>query len=365
MKIHLMDPGLAGRAGHHPDLDLGLARWLVAAGHELRVYAHAAVDAQIQRAFETVAPLQPLFRSRPYLNPQRHDPYAGELLVYQGQSRLLVEDLRGLPAADLWLWPTMMAAQLKACAMAQPRTNVVGCVHTPVVSEEYPNGTIWWRDAFLTAQRVGMALRLGAFEPEHRYEYLPLMPDGNFQVFPWYFEGILSKTPRTALRRIGFFGHQRGEKGGSLIPDLLEALLSRGYHVTVQNSGGGPGMPARRGLTLLGHVPDLAAEIARCDLVVLPYVPDRYRRKGSGVLMDALASGIPAVAPFDTAPGRWIDRTGAGTHFVRLNTEQVLAAIEQARSRYGAIAQAAHRVSLGWRAQHGLGRFAQALIGGW
>lgn len=363
MRIHLLDPGLYEPAGHHLDLGLKLARWLAARGHELRVYAHAEVKDEVRKAFAPVAPLQPLFRTGPYLHPQRYDRYAGELMTYQMQSRLLAEDLRSLPDADVWLWPTLMAAQLKACANAGTRARVAGCVHTPVVSEEYPHGTIWWRDALLAAHRSGVRLRLGAFEPEHRYEYLPLTADGAFEVFPCYFEGVPAPAPREKLRTIGFFGHQRVEKGSSLIPALIDALLSQGYQVIVQSSGKEPEPQSRPGLTALGFVPDLAVEIAKCDLVVLPYMPERYRRKGSGILMDALASGVPAVVPFDTTLGRWIDRTGAGTQFVHRQAEPVLGAIEQAQERYPALARAAYQASLMWKAHHGLDRFAQALLG--
>lgn len=363
MRIHLMDPGLSGRAGHHFDLDLKLARQLVAGGHELRVYANASAHDEVRQAFASVAPLEPLFRAGPYARPEQFDLYAGELLAYQSQTRVLAEDLRALPPADIWLWPTLMAGQLKACAVAGAPAQVAACVHTPVVSEESPTGTIWWRDALLAARRARMRLRLGAFEPEHRYDYLPLTTDGAFEVYPCYFEGVPAQAPRRDLRTIGFFGHQRPEKGVSLLPSLVEPLLSRGYQVVVQSSGRQPDLPDHPGLTRLGFVPDLANEIARCDLVVLPYEPERYRRKSSGLLMDALASGVPAVVPFDTAPGRLIDRTGAGAQFVRLEAAQVLAAVEQVRAQYPRIAQAAYQASLNWRKHNGLDRFAQALLG--
>lgn len=364
MRIHLLDPGLQGRAGHHFDLDLRLARQLTAHGHEVRVHAHASVHDEVRQAFESVAPLEPLFRSGPYLRPQQLDPYAGELMAYQTQTRMLAEDLHALASADVWLWPTLMAAQLKACAEVRARALVAGCLHTPVVSEEYPNGTMWWRDALVAANHAQLRLRLGAFEPEHRYEYLPLTTDGAFEMFPCYFEGVPAQAARTDMRTIGFFGQLRVEKGESLIPALVESLLPRGYQLVVQSSGRTMALPDHPGLKTLDFVPNLADEIARCDLVVLPYLPNRYRRKSSGVLMDALASGVPAVVPFDTTLGRWIDRTGAGTQFVRPDVAQVLAAIDQARAHFPRIAQAAFQTSVMWRSRHGFDRFVQAMLGG-
>jgi hypothetical protein len=363
MRIHLLDPGLKVLAGHHFDLDQGLSRYLVEQGHDLHVYAHIGATQQVQTAVQAVAPITPLFRSGPYVDPRQQDPYAGEFVTYQTQSRLLAEDLVKLPDADIWVWPTLTAAQLHASATRNTGAGLAGCVHMPVVSDEYPQGQCWWRDAFLTAQRAGVQLNLGAIEPEHRYEYLPLMPDSRFSVFPSYFEGVAPQIPRKQLRKIGFFGNQRGEKGAALIMDILGPLLSAGYQVVVHDSGGMLRFENRPGLTMLGFVDDLHQEIAQCDLIVLPYQPDRYKSKASGIMMDAIASGIPTVVPFGTALGRWSDRTGAGTQFVQLQTTDIIAAINAARSRYDTIAQSAYDAAIAWQKNHGMARFAQAMLG--
>lgn len=364
MRVNLLDPGLTGQAGHHFDLDLKLARWIAGRGHETRVYAHSKVTGAVRDAFSSVATLEPLFRTDPYVHPYSQDRYAGELITYQGQWQLLSKDLENLQEADVWLWPTITASMLRACATIKTKAQVAGCVHAPAVSEEYPNGTIWWRAALLAAEGASLRLRLGTIEPEQRYEYLPLTTDGAFLLLPSYLEGVQAPAPRERLEKIGFFGHQRGEKGASLIPALVGPLVSSGYQLVVQDSSELVALQDRIGLSVMGFLPDLAEQIALCDLVVLPYQPLRYRRRGSGILMQALASGVPAVVPFDTAPGRLIDQTGAGTQFVDLQAGQVLTAIEQLRKDYPTIAMAAYEASLLWKARHGLQRFAKALIEG-
>lgn len=363
MKIHLMDPGLQGRAGHHFDLDLKLARTLADAGHTLRIYAHAQAAVEVLRAFEPVAPVTPLFHAYPYFDPRKFDPHAGELMAYLHQTRVLAEDLRSVEPAEVWLWPTLTASQLNACASAGTQARVSGCVHTEARTPTQPHGAMWWRHALIAASRARLRLRFGALEDEMRYDYQPLMAEGEFQVFPNFYEGKPLAAPRRELRRIGFFGHQRGEKGGALIPALVNELEAKGYDVVLQDSQQQFKPLAGTRVNVLGFVDDLAREIATCDLVVLPYEPENYRRKASGILLDAFASGVPVVAPFDTLPGRWIERTGAGTQFIRAETAQILAAIEAAARRYDRIAEAAARTAQQWRSRFGVDRFAHAMLG--
>lgn len=363
MNINLMDPGLANVAGHHFDADLKIARTLAEDGHRVRIYAHATASEHVLRAFRSHGEIQPLFRSSVYVDPRQVDPIAGEAIVYLRHSEALAQDLRSTAPADVWLWPTLFAAQLHACAGLSGDTLVAGCVQMDASSEERPNGAMWWRHALIEAKRAGMRLRIGGMEPDHRYEYLPLTADGEFHSFPNFYEGKPSGAPKTSLRTVGFFGHQRGEKGDSMIPALVAKLVAKGCQVILQDSAERFRPQDRASITTLGFVDNLAEEIARCDLVVLPYSPERYRRRGSGILLDALASGVPAVAPFDTIPGRWLERTGAGTQFVRATTPDILAAIDEAERRFPAIAAAAARTSASWRRRFGVKRFVEAMLG--
>ncbi len=62
---------------------------------------------------------------------------------------------------------------------------------------------------------------------------------------------------------------------------------------------------------MLGNLPVEAflRNVARCRLIVLPYVASRYRMRSSGVLSVATGLGIPVVVPAHT----WLsDRIAAG-----------------------------------------------------
>ncbi len=85
------------------------------------------------------------------------------------------------------------------------------------------------------------------------------------------------------MRRIGFFGQQRGEKGVGILPPLVELLLDAGYEVVLHDSKGRLDIGVRPNLTTLGYLDDIVQEIARCDLVVTPYDPVQYHFRLSGI----------------------------------------------------------------------------------
>jgi glycosyltransferase involved in cell wall biosynthesis len=361
MQINLMDPGLVQFAGHHFDIDLRVARALREDGHDVHVYAHRVAADPVVSELSAVAPVTRLFRAGPYEYPNRQDPVAGELLVYNQHSSALAKDLRSVREADLWLWPSIFAPQLHACAIAARGVPVAGCVHTDVRSEEWPSGPMFWRHALLSLQWMKIPLRLGAIEPEHRYGYLPLTTDDRFECFPIPHEGRRRSGVGKELSTIGFLGHQRQEKGTALLSDLIRRLLEEGHRVVLQDSGNRNLLQPHPNLVRTGFVPDIAELIAQCDLVVLPYDPDRYRTKGSGILWESLATGVPVVAPFGTAPGRWIEATGAGTLFSRAGADSIMDAIRAAKDRFEAITEAATKVAQRWPSEHGTKQFARAL----
>jgi glycosyltransferase involved in cell wall biosynthesis len=363
MNISLMDPGLIDVAGHHFDLDLKMVRLLRDDGHRVRVYCHRAAIRQVLDAIAPHAEVIPLFQVSPYLDHRTLDAHAGELIAYLRGSQIVAADLRGVAPADLWLWPTLTSAQLNACATVAPHADVSGCIHAGTRTEEQPNGGMWWRYSFLAAHRSGMRLRIGAIEPGHRQSLLPLTTDGAFEDFPNFYEGAPASLPKQSLSTIGFFGHQREEKGRSVIAPLVRALTARGYRLVVQDSRGRFIAANDERIRVMRFVENLAEEISRCDLVVLPYAPDRYRNRGSGILMDALASGVPVVAPRGTFPGHWVEQTGAGTQFVSPTPEEILSAIERARTGFPALAAAAHAASIAWKQRYGLRRFVDAMLG--
>lgn len=138
MDIALLDPGLQNSAGHHLDLDLAIITELKRRGHRVSVFAHQKLDARAGDLLKSADRVIPLFRVTPYrtpaliepeLVPRFFDPLAGSLSLFIDGAKAVAEDLRTVKDFDLWLWPSLFASHLLACADASPPTLVSGCIH--------------------------------------------------------------------------------------------------------------------------------------------------------------------------------------------------------------------------------------------
>jgi hypothetical protein len=128
---------------------------------------------------------------------------------------------------------------------------------------------------------------------------------------------------RTGLLTIAYLGGARGDKGFDLLPSLVEAMaepiLKKGrarfrIQANYALSAEEPRMAeARRKLArfpgswveLIDQPPEMAAfqsALLSTDLLLLPYRSDIYRRRSSGLLVQAMVAGIPTVVP----KGTWL-----------------------------------------------------------
>lgn len=362
MRVNILDPGLIFSGGHHLEYDIRIAEELIRRGHEARVYSHARISDSARESVAAIAPAIPLFRPSPYSNPAKVDPISGELRIFLDGALMLAEDLGRVEAADLWIWPTLFAPQLHACALANPRVDIAGCIH---VEPNYmaSNGRMWWRYALEKCRKAGLRTNLGVTIPRLGREYSLLAGDERVSMWPILADGAPIKVPRTGLRRIGFFGHQRAEKGTAILATLISRLLGDGFEVVLHDSGDLSRIDQAPGLVTLGFVPSLAEEIARCDLVVLPYDPAAYRARGSSVGCEAIASGIPVIAPAGTPIGFLVESTGAGALFAALTAEEIHRVVLAARDGYRRFSNAAFEASRAWPERHGIKNFVSKMLG--
>lgn len=167
---------------------------------------------------------------------------------------------------------------------------------------------------------------------------------------------------RGGSRRIGFFGSHRSERGLELLPDLVHRLADRGFEVVLQDSEGRFATAAGPRVSVLGLLPDLAPAMAACDLIVWPSQAQFYQRRQSGILSEALAGGIPVVAPACCRSAELTASFDCGVFFHEYNTEAILQAIAGAEADYerlDANAAAAARV---WQRTEGIERTAAAVL---
>jgi len=354
MRVWLLDPGLGRLSGHHFDLDLRLARALTRRGHEVAAYGFATPPPDLAAAAATAGlTLHPTFRVFTYQGFTTAENREDE---YRRFVDLTDEDLDAVPPADLWFWPTLTSCQLAAATARTRASPQLGGVW---FSPRLPHavGARFWARAARTLMATPRAFTVGAFDPllcDHLQSF-----SGELEIapLPCPHDGADDDRDRSKLQRIGFFGHQRGERGVEVLPHLITALLARGYEVVVQDSGGSLQQRAQHPrLVTLPFVTDFAAELARCDLVLWPSRWEAYIASHSGVVSECIATGVPVVVPSGCRPADLAVRFGAGIFFHGFTLDAVLEAVDEAADRFPALVSQARAGAAAWRARNGADR---------
>lgn len=360
MRINLLDAGLRVAGGHPHDINLTLTRALVRLGHDVHIYCHHGITPAVKEEYAQLCAITPLFTIDPYQNTKSFSPELTGIMRNLDGAIVTAAELAKVRAAEVWLWPSIFTHQLLACAFIKTKALISGCLHHPpeFFGKDDPG---WWQYAFLQTQKSQLNVRLSVLETETRYAYLPLCFGEPPLVAPYPHDGLAQQSPRQKLQTIGVFGFQRQEKGGTLLRPLLEKLSAQGYSVIFQDSSNHP-IESIPGIIQLGHAPSLIHEIAKCDLVLAPYRPEAYIKRGSGIIMNALSCGVPVIAPEGTAPGRLVAQTGAGILFSQYTLNSILNALHSAIANYDSLADAAFVASRDWTKSHGVEKFLNAMI---
>ena len=371
MDIALLDPDLHTNAGHHLDLNLKILRELKRRGHRVSVFAHQKLDARTAGLLKSADRVTPLFRVSAYRNPSLiepglipafFDPLSGCLAHFIDGAKAIAEDLKTLKHFDLRLWPSLSASHLLACSDASPATRTSGCIHAEPDFGMH-SGSTFWRYAFSRAMDAELPFSLGVHTPELASVYAAICPEFPPGLWPSFVDGIATPAPRNEMTRIGFFGHQqRHEKGYNLISPIVAKLLELGYQVVLQDSGASLRPSSHERLEVVGPVEDLGEQIRRCDLVVVPYHAEAYRIKGSGIVWEAIANGIPVVAPDKTAPGNLIASLGCGRLFGEFSAESILVAIRSLHADYLLVRSLAQIAARRWSGRNGIRPLVDQLL---
>ncbi|MDR3499359.1 MAG: hypothetical protein P4L72_09045 [Parvibaculum sp.] len=368
MKINLMDPGLKGAGGHHYDWDRRIANLLAASGHEVRVYAFARADIDKLDGFARDVQVEKLFRMDPYVRPLQFDPISGTIERMLVGRQLIGEDLQKVAEADLWLWPTLFCHQLLGCAAAKPVAAISGCIDMPPAGDlplPHAEPGPWWRFAANSLRQRGHVIRaLGSGEAEEVSAFLPFIGDLDPCRLPVPVDG--TPRERRELKTVGFFGSKpRDEHGSHVVGALIELCLRDGLDVVTQAGDLVPAaMRSHPQLKHLDNAGEFPGKLESCDLVVAPYRWEMYVARGSGTLWQAMASGVPCVAPAGASISRTMARAGSVSLFSELSPRAVFAAIQHAKQNYAALAAAALRSALEWPEQNGLARYVDVMTNG-
>ncbi len=190
----------------------------------------------------------------------------------------------------------------------------------------------------------------------------------------------MAEGRRNGKVRIAYLGDARVEKGYHLLPRVIEKTLARRGNVRFivqSNVSGEPPGEVTRAIERIKAFPGDVDCIDRplesgeyygvlrdADIVLLPYSPDMYRARTSGILAETIAFGKPAIVPGGTWMARQVAQYGECGVVMRGYDEESLSdAIETMMGNleeYGARARAA---SGRWWRFHNPGTYVDLLIG--
>jgi glycosyltransferase involved in cell wall biosynthesis len=355
MRISLLDPGLAQLGGHHFDLDLRLVRALARRGHDVTVHGFVSPSPELAAMAKAAGmALHATFRVHPY---HRLPEAQSAIDAYHRLVNVTVEDLAGVPQTDLWIWPTLVPYQFMAAILqARPVRQIGGVWHSPRFP--VPIGARCWARAARRVAEAHSPVIVGAYDELLCELYQSFSPGLPIARLPCPHDGAPNDRRPSALRRVGFFGHQRVRRGLDLMPQLVKALLERGFEVLVQDSSG---TVHRQGgedprLIVLPFVADFPAEIARCDVVIWPSQWEAYVESFSGVVSECIATGVPVIMPSGCLPAKLASRFGCGIFFHEYSCDAILEAVDEAAERFPALVAQAHAAATAWRAVNGTDR---------
>jgi glycosyltransferase involved in cell wall biosynthesis len=368
MRVYVLDPALIYVRGHQHDWDTRIANHLAELGHDVGFYANVKAKPDAVLGFDKRVRVERLFRHDPLAAPEWFDPICGEIERQLRGAQSIAADLSKLPPADIWLWPTAFSFHLRGCAAVDTNAKISACLQLPPDTGfglPFAEPGPWWRFSAKQLSRANGRVRtVGTLEPECLAAFQHYLGDLDPILLPIPYDGTPSR--RTELKTVGFVGGRRFEQGIHLIGGTIARCIESGLKVLTQSDEYVPAhLKRHQDLTVLDHRGDFAAKVERCDLVIAPYRWSEYTGgRGSGVVYQAIASGVPCVAPYASSPGRTLSRIGSGSLFNEFNSAGIVKAIENARSNYPSLAEAAYRGALEWREHNGLEKFVDAMING-
>jgi hypothetical protein len=232
MKINLIDPALRNKVGHHYDLDLKIANELLDQGHEVIIYSnHSFIkDSTVKTRIKII----PTFSKSPY-DTFNLNSATNQSDEFKNFSNLYASELKKVLPAELIIVPTMFSFLLNSFTAIKTKTPIAACIMRGPELLNLKNSSISWRIAFDNAQDK-LLLNLGGLESISCDDYLPLIRNKKFNIFPLPYDGLLLNKPKIKIQTVGFFGHQRIGKGLIFFKPLIEYLISKNLSITFHDS---------------------------------------------------------------------------------------------------------------------------------
>ncbi len=361
MRINVFDNGLRQGTGHHFDFCLRLARSLTQRGHTVSVWGARGMPADVTDAFRQAG-------SEPFALFS-HCPHAHDLAIgdtpeaLSARSHQAAQELALAGPADLSLFPTLTALQLAAWCALEHAGPMAGLVHLPPEDEHPLSGRLWVQ-AVERVRARSLPVTLAAIDPLVAAALREASDAAPVFDWPMPLDGTVKSHYAPQIRDIGFFGHQRMERGITLVPPLTDALLAAGYRVLIHDTlGQFRPRAAIPNLTLLnGFLRDLGSAMAPCDLVVCTMQSALYTRRTSGIASMAVACGVPLVLPAGCLSAARYQALDSVVCYSEPTVPSVLEAIARCQNGCAARGLAARHAAQAWRENQGMEKFVDALL---
>ncbi|WP_237355399.1 glycosyltransferase [Xanthobacter sp. YC-JY1] len=342
--VVFLDGGLNARGGHSYSLVKKVGAAVAARGHRVRIFGMRTMDREIADELGAV----PHFSASLYDSVQptpwelaRHR-FGGALRLQRARSHLLRErisaerlnagfraDLEALPAGvlargTLVVLPNVMQNQIMGVVQALSALPEAGRPRVVCQLMFAPDWIPWRRSGQLGPGIYAQAFALArplmgrclVFGTENA-AIAALYRDG-YGIepirLPVPFGNVERARPVPERPVFGFLGVSKNDKGFHLLPDAIRLCREQGlagdFVVQVQRDGHeAETAAAEQALRALPYVrlidrvltdEDFAAETRKVDAMLLPYDPQVFGMRGSGIFTQSAAAGRPVVASAGT-----------------------------------------------------------------
>jgi glycosyltransferase involved in cell wall biosynthesis len=365
----ILDPGLRSAGGHHLNAAVRLSAELAKLEVESACFGSAYAEPAVVEATGCLPCFSRSVYGRRYDSPTEFASGAEQMeaeFVAALAPRGIAVDLLLLPCADQMLVQAV-ARLFRRQRFRQPTQLLLWLLYPPHFrrpGEPQPVSAVdeECRTAFgQLIQAIGKS-RLRVFcETAALADYygnllsleVGVMPGAN----PDRAALICSPDRPTTGTTIVCLGYANRAKGYGLLPQAIAAVLERRRDVRFLIHGVSQGSDAEDQAVLFEQLRVLGARVsirqdvlsradyegwlARADFLLLPYDPEVYRTRGSGIFSEAEQLGIPVIAPAACAFARPAFDGGWGSPIEQYDAEGVASAIAAALDHRSALTERA------------------------
>jgi glycosyltransferase involved in cell wall biosynthesis len=394
-RLYLFDPNLKGSGGHYLGYAIRVADAAEAAGITTVIVAN--VSARSDLANHRILPALEYDYWQEMCPSSGEDPH--EHLSRSAER--LAQSLRGVQAAerlsgdDILFFPYINLTEVMGLARWKRESGIDARTVLLFRRDLDEQGT----DAAVGARAGAFLLRqaLADLYTCRGSENIRLFTDSDnlteehsqslrrrFQTAPIPVDPALfgpRKKTRAQPATLLYLGDARTEKGYGVLPQigraLIDELAAGCVHMIVQSNfnvpGGEPGMRASRDfLSTLPNVSILRHAVAEqvyneyllsAALILLPYQPERYISRTSGILAEAICAGVPAVVPQGTWLSEQVRRYGAGVTYEASEPDAAARAVREALASLEELQSRAEERRLGYSRFHRPSRLVEFVCG--